>query len=109
MVLPTDWFTPVTRIRRTSSGKDSWGQSKPGPEVRTALPPALLAWSTGAEYPAGPALATVQAPSALWPDDPTVDVAAGDDLEIHGSRWRVVGAPEHWPMGTRALLKQVTT
>lgn len=108
-MLPADWLTPVVRVRRRPLGTDPWGATEYGPEERVTLPPALLAWTQGAEQPAGAVPAAVQTPSALWPDQSDIDVAPSDTLIIRGAPWTVTGEPEHWPMGTRAHLKRVTT
>ena len=109
MTLPADWFDAAVRVRTSPAGKDAWGYETPGAETRAPLPPCLLAWSVGVEEPAGAAARAVQTPSALWPDLPDVDVAAGDALIIRGDRYEVVGLPEHWPAGTRAQLRRTTT
>lgn len=108
-MLPADWFVPVVRVRRPRLGTDPWGAAKYGPEERAALPPALLAWTQGVEQPAGAVPAAIQTPLVLWPDRPDVDVAPSDTLIIGGASWTVTGEAEHWPMGTRVLLKRVTT
>lgn len=109
MLFPDYWFVPVTRVRTSPGGVNDWGEKEPGARTVVKLPQALFAPSQGAEQLAPGVDASSERPSVLWPDNPSVDVEAGDVLVVGGCTYEVVGQVEQWPAGLRAQLSRVVS
>ena len=89
---------PVTRLRRTQSGTDSYGDPI-YTETSTAIAPALFA-PGGPQEPLEPGREpVVMAPTLYWPNE-WPDVIASDRLTVRGVTFEIVGQPQDW-RGTR--------
>ncbi|QHO91029.1 hypothetical protein CWT12_06455 [Actinomyces sp. 432] len=106
-------LTPVVRVRAGPGTTDRYGERVPGPDTETDLPPALLApagasVSGATSEPVAAGVTTVLSAPTLYWRRAWPDVLASDRLRVHGTTYRVEGAPARWPSGLVVTLAAAT-
>ncbi|WP_168708054.1 hypothetical protein [Actinomyces procaprae] len=99
--------TPVVRVRAGPGTTDRYGERVPGPDVETELPPALFAPGGTSEPVTVGAAPVISSPTLYW-RGAWPDVLASDRLRVHGTVYRVEGAPARWPSGLVVTLAAAT-